>query len=181
MKKLLLLAATVAMGVAANAAFVDWYIYDEVVAEDSTAYVFVGGSQASTLAAYLTSANYEDSSDFNAALAAVSAKTETTLAGGYGEGSSSGEANSSLSVLFLTSLDEGATIYYADSIDSTGSWYDGGQQGPGQFAMEGLQLTSGTIAYKAPGPVPPTPIPEPTSGLLMLLGMAGLALRRRRA
>ena len=27
----------------------------------------------------------------------------------------------------------------------------------------------------------PTPIPEPTSGLLMLLGMAGLALRRRRA
>lgn len=26
-----------------------------------------------------------------------------------------------------------------------------------------------------------TPVPEPTSGLLMLLGMAGLALRRRRA
>ena len=25
----------------------------------------------------------------------------------------------------------------------------------------------------------PTPIPEPTSGLLMLLGMAGLALRRK--
>ena len=30
------------------------------------------------------------------------------------------------------------------------------------------------------GPVPP-PIPEPTSGLLLLLGTAGLALRRRRA
>ena len=31
-----------------------------------------------------------------------------------------------------------------------------------------------------PGPTP-TPVPEPTSGLLMVLGVAGLALRRRRA
>ena len=30
-------------------------------------------------------------------------------------------------------------------------------------------------------PVPTEPVPEPTSGLLMLLGVAGLALRRRRA
>ncbi len=29
--------------------------------------------------------------------------------------------------------------------------------------------------------VQPAPIPEPTSGLLMLLGMAGLALKRKRA
>jgi len=27
----------------------------------------------------------------------------------------------------------------------------------------------------------PSPIPEPTSGLLMLLGVAGLALKRKRA
>ena len=31
------------------------------------------------------------------------------------------------------------------------------------------------------GPTPPAPIPEPTSGLLVVLGLAGLALRRRRA
>ena len=30
-------------------------------------------------------------------------------------------------------------------------------------------------------PVGGSPVPEPTSGLLMILGMAGLALRRRRA
>ena len=30
-------------------------------------------------------------------------------------------------------------------------------------------------------PIPTEPVPEPTSGLLMLLGVAGLALRRRRA
>ena len=40
-------------------------------------------------------------------------------------------------------------------------------------AQGGMKSFGGT-----PGP---TPIPEPTSGLLMLLGVAGLALRRRRA
>lgn len=42
-------------------------------------------------------------------------------------------------------------------------------------------IGSWTFSPKA-GPTPtPTPTPEPTSGLLLLLGMAGLALRRRRA
>ena len=35
--------------------------------------------------------------------------------------------------------------------------------------------------YYTPGTPEPTPTPEPTSGLLMLVGLAGLALRRRRA
>jgi len=37
-------------------------------------------------------------------------------------------------------------------------------------------------AAATPGPTPgPEPVPEPTSGLLMLIGAAGLALRRKRA
>ena len=35
---------------------------------------------------------------------------------------------------------------------------------------------SGWMPYTAP-----TPVPEPTSGLLLLLGVAGLALKRKRA
>ena len=38
--------------------------------------------------------------------------------------------------------------------------------------------TSGWQSYTAPGPAP---IPEPTSGLLLLIGVAGLALKRKRA
>ena len=50
-----------------------------------------------------------------------------------------------------------------------------------------LRDTDGTTAfgsagwYSAAATPGPSPIPEPTSGLLMLLGVAGLALRRRRA
>ena len=44
-------------------------------------------------------------------------------------------------------------------------------------------VTQGTwtaVGTPAPGPGP-EPVPEPTSGLLMLIGAAGLALRRKRA
>lgn len=43
----------------------------------------------------------------------------------------------------------------------------------------GLQSTSNTLGAGSAGSW--TAVPEPTSGLLVLLGMAGLALRRRRA
>ena len=41
-------------------------------------------------------------------------------------------------------------------------------------------IQSGKVWYKGAAPEPPV-IPEPTTGLLVLLGVAGLALRRRRA
>jgi len=60
------------------------------------------------------------------------------------------------------------------------------------FVGEEQNFTIGSSGYKtytwdyndtttAWTPVGGSPVPEPTSGLLMLLGMAGLALRRRRA
>ena len=44
-----------------------------------------------------------------------------------------------------------------------------------------LAFGSQATATQAAGAWTATAVPEPTSGLLMLLGMAGLALRRRRA
>ena len=54
-------------------------------------------------------------------------------------------------------------------------------------SLANLDIQSGipsswTVTGGGPGPGPdPTPTPEPTSGLLLLLGVAGLSLRRRRA
>ena len=44
-----------------------------------------------------------------------------------------------------------------------------------------LSFDSGTYATNGAGWYQAAAVPEPTSGLLMLLGMAGLALRRKRA
>ena len=53
---------------------------------------------------------------------------------------------------------------------------DAQESSPGTFQIDGAVVTSSFSG--GPGP---DPIPEPTSGLLLLLGVAGLALRRRRA
>lgn len=51
---------------------------------------------------------------------------------------------------------------------------------------DGLNVVSSAVSKDGPlivggGLVHPGPVPEPTSGLIMFLGVAGLALRRRRA
>ena len=82
----------------------------------------------------------------------------------------------------LTALTEGSTYWMVAATGVSGQAVD---------PMSGetwATFTNGT-AYDASAwknltvgsGTGPTPIPEPTSGLLMLLGMAGLALRRRRA
>ena len=49
------------------------------------------------------------------------------------------------------------------------------------YAMEGTALNANTSGTGWHQYAPASSVPEPTSGLLMLLGVAGLALRRRRA
>ena len=74
---------------------------------------------------------------------------------------------------YFTSTDASGNTYQSETVSAL-AW----AVGSGSFSFEG----NGTWTA-APGPTPPgpTPVPEPTSGLLMLLGVAGLALKRRKA
>ena len=64
-------------------------------------------------------------------------------------------------------------MYYAEKASVTT-----GDDGNGAYTMGGGHLDSATAAASA---WTTASVPEPTSGLLMLVGLAGLALRRRRA
>ena len=165
-----------------NAAQVDWSIdlYDMELAgpvyEGMTVYVLTGAN-AGSLANYLTSGDYKDATSFNAALSS-STKTSASLDDwGYGSGTITGvDASSQLSVLILeTGVAEGASIYWTSLKGIEGITYEAGSSSPGTLELFPSDFSSGKISYAAES------VPEPTSGLLMLVGLAGLALRRRRA
>ena len=74
---------------------------------------------------------------------------------------------------FAIISDSSATEYKYGTVSTSGLVYDPGAQqtSPGAMKISNASLTSvGSIGQA---------VPEPTSGLLLLLGMAGLALRRK--
>jgi hypothetical protein len=50
-----------------------------------------------------------------------------------------------------------------------------------EFADDGVNKFADSTGFTSGGWYTAAAVPEPTSGLLMLVGLAGLALRRRRA
>lgn len=69
------------------------------------------------------------------------------------------------------SWDAGKAVTWTAATDVSGSFYEPPASGTA-FGLTAANFTnSGTIAG----------VPESTSGLLMLVGLAGLALRRKRA
>ena len=185
MKKIMIAMSAVAIAFGLNAATVDWQI---LISSSATSY-------ASGYTAYLVNASAWDNAEISAATFSDSSIVldSTTFDSGAGKGSNktyttlkADAATAGGRSVSIASLAEASTLdvyyvilntssdpntYYKWSDTLTGRAESGSEALGSNFSIAGSTINAATW----------TAVPEPTSGLLMLLGMAGLALRRKRA
>lgn len=182
MKKLIMLATVVALAIAGQAASVDWKM--NVAGQGATwkaanAYVMAfNGSDYSAVIKLLTVDGSDNmATDLGAYALAGGGNTQFTVGNNRGTATTSASSSTGVTgdtmfwVVFTEgSMDAGKGIAWTAATDISAYDYELGSPSPGTFTFSSV-ANSGTIAS----------VPEPTSGLLMLVGLAGLALRRRRA
>ena len=194
MKKIVIALSAIVMATVASAATVKWNasgVYERgsttVMAGSSYMAYFVDSatlSRADMLATYYDSETKQLDLSFLSTVSAANGYSNTFRENantGAGLGASQGgtlttaAGNSEawtgyLVIVDATSLDDATYAFITDEVTkSTGA--NGQQANIGFASLSGTQTASNWYAAA----------PEPTSGLLMLVGLAGLALRRRRA
>ena len=181
MKKLMMLLATVCAVGIAQAAFVDWAIN---LGKDNYAnkqyYVFGGSDKDAAIAllgAYDASTTPSALSDLALASGTLNAKAGKASGAGLDIGS-----NSSLYMVVLNDALAAGTTYIADTMNVSAYTYTPpATPDAGTFTANNASFTgSGTIVAGGGGGGT-DPVPEPTSGLLLLVGASLLGLRRKRA
>ena len=181
MKKLMIALVAVAVATVTQAASVNWGgaiahgDADTAMSAGSTAWLLWSGEAFSGVATTLDTT-------------AGTADNGGTIVSTYGITSDDIDAYSFSSSYTVTGagVDGYYAILVADGSDLTKASYMDMGQVTGTTAMSATtELTFNpdwdTNDYLSQGGYNTAVVPEPTSGLLMLLGMAGLALRRRRA
>ena len=173
MKKLIVVAAVACTAMFANAASLDWKV--------------VTGAGSTGLNIYICAsiAEFESASDISNYLLGSDGNTAAAKSNGRGAAAWLGNAGT---VGGIDDSQEGSgKSFYAVVVSSDGKGY-WTMAGTGEIyttstepTVGSLDMTSKLATAYTPWKGGSTDVPEPTSGLLLVLGGAMLALRRRRA
>jgi len=198
MKKLVIVSAAVLCGFMAQASTVAWnctnvkdstgaafsegsvYVFFVAgnSAADTSSWAGLEGKGATAFTSALAGANFDyNKSDITAAAGTLSYNATTAGAALALDtvGLTGSTKYSAYAVIFDSETITDTTHYYVTAASAASTTYGDTSSLTKSYTLNAS--SSATAAnWKSVGPVP-----EPTSGLLMLLGMAGLALRRKRA
>lgn len=172
MKKLIVGVAAVAFAATVHAASAMWGLEKDSAKTfgNLTAYV-INGSDYATVAALLTAGGDSVATDFNGYVIDSVALNSR----GAGGSVSDGMTGTSLAWFIFADdkIQDGSSYSTTGAIDVSAYVYTPPQSSPGEYTFT-------VDAFTTRGS-PIGDVPEPTSGVLMLLGLAGLALKRKRA
>lgn len=171
MKKIIIAVAAVAMAIVANASAVDWKLTTGSTYASHNVYSLANV----TAAVAQTALESKTASNWTALLGSTTPAVASTGNRGYASSFNEGvAANDTLLFVILDGDIAAGTKYYVlnPATIPAANLYE-----PPATGTQ-LQLSAATLGVAAQGTLA---VPEPTSGLLIVLGMAGLALRRRRA
>lgn len=178
MKKLMAMLAVVVAVVSAQAASVKWTCTG--VKMDGTAVSGIAYFVNAATLSQETIATYTKATDFTSALSGAYSWTPST-AGNYGATVSNSDLGlsdattgySAYLLIFDTNEITDSSKYYTTAVKGFATLSGDYQASIGWAGQSGRISSVGWTAVSG--------VPEPTSGLLMLIGLAGLALHRKRA
>ena len=183
MKKIMMMAVAALVTGLASAANVNWSVAGKTFAPSADDSVSTNG-RAKNYLVYAFAATDLDA--VTAALAAGDAASAIAMAKSDGRTTATGASSGVISGVTGSTYD-----IFLVAFDTTTA--DGTVNDAKNYLVSSIQsgatyeppATATTIAYTASnfggGSWTPMSVPEPTSGLLLLLGMAGLALKRKQA
>lgn len=173
MKKLIIGAFAIVCATVVQAASVSWMLEKDSAKTFGglTAYV-INGSDYSAVVDLLTAGGATVATDFNSYVINSAALNSR----GAGGDVATGLTGTSLAFFIFAddTIADGSTYSSTGIVDSSAYVYTPPASSPGD-----LTLTVDSFTTKGAPIGGGSSIPEPTSGLLVLLGVAGLALRRR--
>lgn len=193
MNKLLIAIVVGAVSVCANAASVAWNITG--VTKDSTqltaghSYVFFAASEAAANTAIAALGDLNGASAFTTAMgsAAWNDTKKATAAGNFSVGTSAAlggytlPTNAQLGLTGETTYYAYAVIFDTETITDSSSYVVTGVKSVTTAADSSSLSKNIFFGSQSAATWNTVAVPEPTSGILLLLGMAGLALKRKRA